>query len=165
MGATNTPKTNLPSITDIVNRFSQFTFTPHEVFHWSPKENTVYYCAKDLTKPEGIFQLLHEIGHGLAGHTTYESGIQLLKIEAEAWKYAKKIATSYSLTVKTEQIEQCLDSYRDWLYLRSSCPNCRTVAVETSTNHYHCFNCLQKWKSPADQRTRHYRQKQTVNNT
>jgi hypothetical protein len=155
----NMPKTSLPSITDIKDRFPQFTFVPHDVFHWSPKDNTIYYNQNNLHEPEGIFQLLHEVGHGLAGHTTYDSGIQLIKIESEAWDHAKKIASSYNLKISSKQIEQCLDSYRDWLYLRSCCPNCSTIAIETKANHYRCFNCLQKWKAPANQQTRPYRLK------
>lgn len=152
-------KTNLPSITEIKERFSQFSFEEHEVFHWSPQDNCVYYDPNELDKKEGIFQLLHELGHALSGHTTYSSGIQLLKIEAEAWKKAKELASSYSLKIGGKQIERCLDSYRDWLYLRSKCPNCETTALEIDSNQYHCFNCMQKWKVPSDQRTRHYRLK------
>lgn len=159
MDATNMPKTTLPSISDIKNRFAQFSFVQHEIFHWSPAKNTVYYDTSKLDKTTGIFQLFHELGHALCGHTTYTSGVQLLKIEAEAWEEAKKLADSYQLTISTQQIEQCLDSYRDWLYLRSSCPKCTTMALEIEPNQYHCFNCLQQWKVPASQATRHYRLK------
>ena len=151
------PKTSLPSVNEIKKRFPQFHFFEHEVFHWSPKNNIVYYNAEELDKPEGIFQLLHEVGHALSSHTDYESGVQLLRIEAEAWKQAQELAEGYGLKIKDKQIERCLDSYRDWLYLRSTCPTCSTISLETSANHYHCFNCLQKWKVPANQITRSYR--------
>jgi hypothetical protein len=153
------PKITLPSISEIKEQFTQFSFAENEIFHWSPKDNCVYYDPNELHRKEGVFQLLHELGHALSGHTNYTSGIQLLKIEAEAWKQAKELAASYGLKISNKQIERCLDSYRDWLYLRSACPNCETVALETEANHYHCFNCMQKWKVPADQRTRHYRLK------
>jgi hypothetical protein len=157
------PKTTLPSISEIKEQFSQFTFTEHEVFHWSPKNNSVYYNPNALSKQEGIFQLFHELGHALSGHTNYTSGIQLLKIETEAWGRAQELAALYSLTIPSEQIERCLDSYRDWLYLRSRCPTCETTALETDQNTYHCFNCMQNWKVPSDQRSRHYRLKQVAN--
>lgn len=151
------PKTILPKISEIKKRFSQFSFAQHKVFHWSPRDNCIYYDPEELKQPEGIYQLLHEIGHALSGHKNYTSGIQLLKFEAEAWKQARELATSYGLKINPKQIERCLDSYRDWLYLRSTCPKCDTIAVETEANRYHCFNCFQKWKVPSSQRTRHYR--------
>ena len=159
MDAMNTPKTTLPNITDIKRRFPQFAFAEHEIFHWSPADRTIYYDQSKLGKPEGIFQLLHELGHALCDHTNYTSGIQLLRIEVEAWEQAKELAGSYDLKISSKQIEQCLDSYRDWLHLRSSCPSCKTIAVETESNHYRCFNCLQHWKVPSSQASRHYRLK------
>lgn len=159
MDVMNMPKTTLPNISDIKKRFSQFTFNEHEVFHWSPKDNCVYYDPAELSSKYGIFQLLHEIGHALSGHKNYTSGVQLLKIETDAWKKAYELAKSYNLKIKPEQIERCLDSYRDWLHLRSTCPQCQAVSIEIDTNYYHCFNCMQKWKVPSSQRTRHYRQR------
>ena len=153
------PKITLPEIAVIANQFSQFNFKEDEIFHWSPKNNCIYYSPNTIKTKEGIFQLLHEIGHALAGHTTYGSGVQLLKMEAEAWQKAQELARSYNLEIKEHQIEHCLDSYRDWLHLRSTCPKCSTISVETKPNHYHCFNCLQNWTVPADQRTRSYRLK------
>lgn len=153
------PKTSLPKIAEIKKRFSDFRFKEHEVFHWSPKDNCVYYNPKELESAEGIYQLLHEVGHAVLGHTNYTSGIALVKIEAEAWAKANEIAAHYELEIGSEQIERCLDSYRDWLYLRSRCPSCDTTAVEIESNRYHCFNCLQKWSVPTDQRTRQYRLK------
>ncbi len=155
------PKINLPSISQIKHAYSQFRFAEHDIFHWSPKDNTVYYDPLELKEPTGMYQLFHEIGHALSDHRNYTSGVQLLKIEAEAWSAAKLIAKKYNLKIDSDRIERCLDSYRDWLHLRSTCPNCESVSLEIDTNSYHCFNCMQKWKVPSDQRSRHYRLKLT----
>lgn len=151
------PKASLPSIQTIKNDFPEFTFSKHQVFHWSPVNNTVYYDVDELNSPEGIYQLLHEVGHALCGHKNYTSGIQLLKIESQAWVKAKQLALSYGLKINQKQIERCLDSYRDWLHLRSTCPACQSISIETEANSYHCFNCFQDWKVSPDQRRRHYR--------
>lgn len=153
------PKTSLPSIAEIKQQFPKFAFAEHEVFHWSPKDNCVYYSPAKLQATEGVFQLLHEISHAVCGHQYYTSAVQLLKIEVEAWEKAKTLAAGYGLTISPEHIERCLDSYRDWLHLRSTCPTCETIALEVEANRYHCFNCLQKWKAPSDQRSRRYRAK------
>ncbi len=155
----NMPKTNLPSISDIKASFPQFNFSEHEVFHWSPQNQTVFYNQIDILERSGIYQLLHEIGHALCSHTNYTSGVTLLKMETQAWTKAQEIAKDYNLKIDPERIERCLDSYRDWLHLRSACPQCQSVSIETSNNQYHCFNCMQKWKVPTDQRSRHYRLK------
>ena len=156
----NMPQTNLPKLSKIKQRFKQFSFAKHEIFHWSPQNNTVFYDERELNEPEGIYQLLHEIGHATSGHQFYSSGIQLLKIETEAWKKAQELAKDYGLKIQQKQIERCLDSYRDWLHFRSICPQCEAISIEVAANQYHCFNCLQKWSVPSDQQRRHYRLKQ-----
>lgn len=153
-------KTTLLSLDALRQRFPQFTFTKHEVFHWSPEKKVIYFNPADLKKEAGLSQLLHELGHALCNHTTYSSGVQLIKIEVEAWRKAQEIAAEYDMTIEQSRIDHCLDSYRDWLHLRSTCPECSSVAVETDANFFHCFNCQQQWKVPSRQQTRNYRLKQ-----
>lgn len=155
----NTLKTTLPSLRQLRQDFSQFIFSEHQDFHWSAKENCIYYNKKLLTETVGLFQLFHEIGHALSGHTSFHSGVQLLKMEVEAWKRAQIIADTYGLVISEQQIEQCLDSYRDWLHRRSVCPQCQVIATEVSDCRYRCFNCQQQWKVPDNQQLRHYRLK------
>jgi len=155
------PKTSSVDLTVFIEKFNQFNFAEHEVFHWSPKNNTIYYNLTEIAKESGIHQLLHELGHAICNHTGYGSGIELLKIEAEAWAKAEELAPEYGITIDQDKIEQCLDSYRDWLHARSTCPHCQSVSIETNNNQYHCFSCMQKWNVPADQRSRNYRLKTT----
>ena len=155
-------KTSSLSLNDIQMAFPQFNFEQHEVFHWSPRYNSVYYNPEQVKQESSMFQLLHELSHALLGHIHYGSGIELLKMETAAWQKAQELASDYGLTIKSKHIERCLDSYRDWLYMRSRCPNCQTVSAEIQSNTYHCFNCLQKWTVPKDQRSRHYRVKITA---
>ena len=159
MDVMNMPKTILPNIEQLKKDFSDFLFAEDEVFHWSPKINTVYYNPRHLSQKNGIFQLLHELGHALCGHTTFGSGVQLLRMEAEAWAKAQETARHYGLKIDQQQVDRCLDTYRDWLHLRSVCPTCKTVAVEVNTNMYRCFNCSERWLVPKDQRSRRYRLK------
>lgn len=160
MDVTYMPKTNLPSIEHLRNDFKQFTFTKHDVFHWSPRNKTIYYDPDELESKYGIFQLLHEVGHATLSHTNYTSGVQLLRMETQAWAEAQNLAEKYGLSINQKQIERCLDSYRDWLHLRSTCPKCSAVSLEVDSNKYHCFNCFTNWKVPADQRSKNYRLKQ-----
>lgn len=160
MGVTNMAKTSLVSLATLRSTFSQFNFAEHAIFYWSPRQNCIYYNPKQLQTERGLFQLLHEISHALLGHTYYGSGVELLKMEAAAWQKAQELAMEYGKKITSRQIQDCLDGYRDWLHLRSTCPHCKTIAAETKSNSYHCFNCFQSWTVPQDQRSRHYRMKQ-----
>ena len=157
------PKTELLNLNRLITDFPQFTFEEHEVFHWSPRHTTVYYNSAKLERPEGIFQLLHELSHALLDHIYYESGIELLRMGAAAWEKARELAKRYDIKISSKHVERCLDSYRDWLHLRSTCPNCKSISLEVSPNSYHCFNCSQRWNVPKDQRSRRYRLKQVQN--
>lgn len=153
------PKTSLPSVETIINDYPDLNFVEDSVFYWSAEIQTIYYDPTAVFTSDGVYRLLHEVGHALCEHSNYTSGIQLVKLEAEAWEKAKQIAKQYNVVIDDSVIEGCLDSYRDWLHLRSTCPQCQTVAVEAESNKYRCFNCLTKWTVPKDQRTRHYRMK------
>lgn len=137
----------------------QIQFAKSEVFYWSARDNTVFYNPTLLDTLVGIYKLLHETGHALLKHTTFESAPELLSLEVAAWTKAKELASNYDVTVDQDYIESCLDSYRDWLHKRSMCPNCKTASTETADSAYKCFNCSQKWVVSPDQRSRCYRQK------
>lgn len=159
----NTQKITSPSIAVLREHYPTITFEESDIFYWSPREKTVYFNPQQLKKDAGIFQLLHEIGHALCQHTNYRSGIELMKMEVEAWEKAQEIAKHHNISISEQRIEKCLDSYRDWLHLRSCCPTCRATSVETEENQFQCFNCRQRWSVPENQQTRGYRLKQIAN--
>lgn len=161
MAAITMQKIKLPSAQQLKQDFPTLTFVADVEFFWSANSNTIHYNPDTLNTRHGTSQLLHEIGHALCQHTTFSSGIQLLKLESDAWEKAIEIAKKYQLTIDTEHVEQCLNSYRDWLHQRSTCPNCNNVAVETEAHVYKCFNCSQRWKVPISQKSRCYRLKQS----
>jgi hypothetical protein len=122
----------------------QFSFVPANIFKWSPNEQTIYYRpAKQIS-----WSLLHELGHALLDHKTYATDIELLKIELSAWEKAKQIGLDYGVVIEQDHIEDCLDTYRDWLKHRATCPECQTVTTQNSVNSYLCFNCDATWQVP-----------------
>jgi hypothetical protein len=135
--------------------YPQFIFKPGSQEHWSPKTNTITYersGAKD-----GQFGLLHELAHALLGHRNYKSDFELLKLESQAWHKAAKIAKNYGIKIDEEHIQNCLDTYRDWLHRRSKCPTCGMHAPQTDARTYQCFNCGATWKVSAGRFARSYR--------
>lgn len=142
--------------------YPDIAFNEGELFYWSPKDNSVTY-ANVSTQPEiAGWSLLHEVSHGILGHTGYSSDFELMQLEVEAWRHARKLAKRYGITIDPEHIQDCLDTYRDWLHRRSTCPECGTVSIQSDPRTYRCMNCSATWKVSNSRFCRPYRR--LVNN-
>lgn len=130
-------------------------------FSWDPSTKTIYY---DPSGQDPKWSLLHEAGHMTKQHSVYKGDLSLLTMEVEAWDEAKRLAKIYGETIEQDHIEDCLDSYRDWLYKRSQCPNCSLNGVEKSTGNYRCLNCRHQWTVTENRFCRVYRKSKTPQN-
>ena len=131
----------------IFRDYPNLTFTASDTFRWIPSTNTIEYVST-VTKQEP-YLLLHEIGHASLQHDTYTSDIELLDMEREAWHYAlSTLVPRYGLdrTVAQSIADDALDSYREWLHRRSTCPTCSAVGIESTKHHYVCLVCEQTWR-------------------
>jgi hypothetical protein len=137
--------------------FGQFNFISGKTAMWSPKDNSITYVTKSTKKSD--WTLLHELAHGLLGHNTYSTDFELLKMESQAWQKAKEIGKKYKVVIDDEHIQNCLDTYRDWLHRRSTCPTCGLRSPQINSSTYHCINCKTQWKVTADRFVRPYRLK------
>jgi hypothetical protein len=135
--------------------FKDITFQPSEKFRWAPESKVVFYNQEST---HADWSLLHEVGHVICEHKNYNSDIGLLKMEVQAWQKARELAKKYNLEIDNKHIEKCLDSYRDWLYKRSSCPVCSQAGIEKNTGVYQCINCKKKWQVTPEKFCRVYRQ-------
>ncbi len=137
----------MPSIASILprlkNNFPQFAFKKGPEFCWSSDEKTIYY--KDTGKDQYCF-LFHELAHALLEHDNYDKDIRLLVMERQAWDYATKLATEYDCHIPTDIIQNNLDTYRDWMHARSTCPKCTAIGMQTTDNLYACSSCNHKWR-------------------
>jgi hypothetical protein len=138
----------------------ELTLKKSDNFYWSPAEATVYYRDRDDGQ-EAAWALLHESGHGLLGHTQYFTDIELVVMESEAWERAKLLGKELNLSIDEEHIQDCLDSYRDWLHKRSLCPDCHLSGIQTSTKEYTCVFCNKSWRVTAERFCRPYRRRAT----
>jgi hypothetical protein len=93
----------------------------------------------------------------MLGHQTYRSDFELLLLEVAAWDKAKQLAASQGITMDEEHIQDCLDTYRDWLHERSTCPRCGTVSLQASPSEYNCHNCSASWQVSKSRFCRPYR--------
>lgn len=134
-------------------------FNPSDRFYWSPKEQTVFYVEDD--KPKYQWTLLHETSHGILNHKTFGTDFELLQIEIATWEKAKNIGAKYGINIDVDHIENCLDTYRDWLHKRSVCPKCTLKGLQTSPSLYKCINCAHEWRVSKNRLCRPYRAKAT----
>ncbi len=128
-------------IKTIRHDYPTVTFREAEDFLWVPKENVIEYS------PSGdVAYLLHELGHAILRHDTYSRDIELLAIERAAWTYAADhLAPIYDVAIDPELIEESLDTYREWMHARSTCPTCDLNGVQSGPLEYRCVSCGTTW--------------------
>ncbi len=137
--------------------YPKLKFSPADSFYWSPEVKEIFYDNKANGKLNE-WSLLHETGHALLNHSHYDADYMLIKLEIEAWQKAKEISSLLDLKIDEEHIQDCLDTYRDWLYKRSDCPKCSNKSLQESDfKHYRCFNCHSRWRVSASRFCRTYR--------
>lgn len=140
----------------ITKDYPQFIFKPSDCFKWSHCDKTIYY---NVVENNFNISLVHELSHALLGHKEYLKDIQLLNMEAEAWKKSKELASHYKLIIDDDTVQINLDSYRDWIHKRSLCINCNATGIQTKNNEYKCLLCNQSWKVNEAKRNRLIRTK------
>lgn len=138
-------------------RFPALRFTPGRQFYWAPESSEIFYKA-DANDQHAIWSLLHETGHALLQHATYQADFELLKLEVAAWERATALADWLGIAINADHIQDCLDTYRDWLYKRSICPSCHMSCLQQDNYaEYRCHNCHTTWHVSNSRFCRAYR--------
>ena len=136
------PSTN-SLLLSLQSEYPKLLFTPGDRFAWSPDAHTVFY---DTADPDNTDLLLHELGHGLLGHRDYSKDIELVAMETEAWDKAIELANDRGITIEDETVQNNLDTYREWLHARSTCPSCEATGYQTGKSEYRCVACSHEWR-------------------
>lgn len=131
------------SLNQIKSDYPEFRFEASNSFSWSHENSIICYREETLASEWPL--LLHELAHGLLRHSSYEHSIDLIQIERDAWDYAQILAKDYNLCISSDAVEQSLDTYRDWLHKRSTCPKCGGIGLESERNQYYCPECQSVW--------------------
>lgn len=146
-----------PIIKQIKTRWPELRFKAAEQFSWSPETSEIVY-VRGSSGQNAVWSLLHETGHALLGHKNYESDYELIRLEVAAWDKAREVGEDLSIDIDEDHIQDCLDTYRDWLSKRSICPNCSTQSIQQGDFvHYRCHNCHTSWRVSANRFCRAYR--------
>lgn len=137
--------------------FPQFQFQAGDQFKFQPDQQTIFYQP---IAPQAELLLLHELAHALLQHANYHFDVELVKMETDAWEYAKtQLLPRYQVPIDAELIDATLETYRDWLYHRSCCPRCGSVGSQTADLSYKCLECPARWQ-PNDAKFTALRRKQ-----
>ena len=140
-------------------RLPAVRFEPGESFSWSPAQQLVCYPESCMLEDSSGWALLHEAAHGILQHCSYETDFELLLLEVAAWQKAKELAAELEIEIDEDHIQDCLDTYRDWLHRRSTCPTCGIVGLQHSPRLYACHNCNATWQVSNSRFCRAYRLK------
>ena len=145
----------------LVADYPDLQFVVGDTASWSPATRQITF-ADDVSEA-ATWSLLHELGHALLDHNSYKSDINLLQKEAAAWQKAQIISNKYNITIAEWHIQECLDSYRDWLHRRSTCPHCDSHGIQSTESRYSCLNCQKAWLVSKARFCRSYRLKISQN--
>ena len=119
------------------NDYPEFRFVQGRKFAFRPPRTVV--VGPD--EPQAELLLLHEVGHAVSGHQSFDLNVERLKMEMEAWSRARELAKIYGVEFDEEVVETELDTYRDWLHQKSRCPQCGLTRYQTADSQYHCPLC------------------------
>ncbi len=137
--------------------YPHISFVQGKSFFWSPGDQTVTFAAHSEQPEVACWSLLHEVSHGILGHQSYKTDFELVQLEVQAWQHAQELAAAYGLEINADHIQDCLDTYRDWLHRRSTCPACTVNSAQKDPATYHCLNCRTVWKVSNSRFCRPYR--------
>jgi hypothetical protein len=147
------------ALTKLHQLLPSITFVNGETFCWSPATQQITYRGASKNEAD-TWALLHEAGHAALGHARYSSDFELLMMEVAAWQKAVEVAKHVDVKIDTEHIEDCLDTYRDWLHQRSTCPTCSSTSFQVTPQLYRCHNCSTEWTVSTSRFCRAYRKRQ-----
>lgn len=142
-------------VTRLKHDYPQLSFEVGATDCWSPLENKIFFARSGGHSAKAA--ILHELAHALLEHTTYKSDLELLQKELEAWEKAVLLGQKYEVTISDHHVQDCLDTYREWLYKRSLCPACTNSGLQKDQSTYVCVNCGHIWKVTASRLSRPYR--------
>ena len=64
-----------------------------------------------------------------------------LKWNERLGEKAKELCIIYNVQYDEEFVEMKMDSYRDWLHMRSKCPKCGLTRFQSENGKYVCPGC------------------------
>jgi hypothetical protein len=148
------------SITLISKRYPELKFKLSSNFYWDPRTITINYpnpIAYQHSDLSFNTKLLHELSHGILGHSSYSSDLNLIKIESAAWALSFQLPKELSIPASKKVYQKAIYSYLDWMLSRSSCPECKKGGLQYKQTTFFCLNCKNAWSVGSSRFKRPYR--------
>lgn len=124
-------------------RLNGVVFTEGDDFRWDHRSNTIFYTSSGQ---DATYYLLHEAGHAALRHQEYPDDMALIAMERAAWDEALELGAQHDTLIPDDIIEDALDSYRDWIHARATCPKCSAIGIQATHGVYRCIACHADWK-------------------
>lgn len=134
------PETEADFIKQLILDHPNFSYRVDKKFAFRPEKTIIL----GPPQPNFVLQTLHELGHALSKHKDYNTHVERIKIESEAWERAKTLYCTYQnppIDWSDEYVEDSLDTYRDWLHSKSTCKKCGLTRYQSPDGVYHCPRC------------------------
>ena len=128
----------------ITNKYPQFTFKPGQKFLFRPP-HTIHYV---IGEKNFRFLLLHELAHALLGHFSYQTSLERLKIERDAWDYTRSLCSEEKIPVLETVAEAELDTSRNWVHQKTLCKKCGLSCIEVNKTTLFCPKCQKTYERP-----------------
>ena len=133
---------NLAFLETLKTYFPNFSFKPGRKFLFRPKKSIFYLEDNENFR----LLLLHELSHALLGHFSYETSLERIKIERDAWGKTRSLCKTYGVPFSEEFAETELNSYRDWLHQKTLCKTCGLTCLEINSESLYCPFCQKTYK-------------------
>lgn len=135
---------------DIIASYPEQRFLPAGYFAYDASEDVINYDPGLLGMADGKLALLHEISHAILGHFHYRFDFELYAMEMDAWNMTKSLAQKHKVRINEAYINECMDSYDEWLTKRGTCPRCNEFNIQNQPNQFSCLRCQTRWKVSED---------------
>ena len=126
-------------IEQLEDDFPGLVFRAGKKFMFRPPKTIVFEQQKNDERSKLL--ILHEVGHALLEHKNFNTDIERVKMERDAWEKAKELCERYNVFYDEELVEAELDTYRDWLHRKSRCPQCGLTRYQGEDGRYICPKC------------------------
>ena len=126
-------------IEQLESDFPGLVFRMGKKFMFRPPKTIVFEQQKDDERSKLL--ILHEVGHALLEHKNFNTDIERVKMERDAWEKAKELCERYDVFYDEELVEAELDTYRDWLHKKTRCPQCGLTRYQVEDGRYICPKC------------------------
>lgn len=136
-------------VAEVAQQFPWFRFRVGKKFAFRPPRTIIYEVVSidfsdqnyEYLNNNYKLRLLHEVGHAVLEHKFFTTDVERLTMECAAWEEARVLSTKFNLNYDEEFVQVALDSYRDWLHVKSRCPDCGLTRYQTKDGRYHCPVC------------------------